>query len=114
MSKAENIFKGADFSTETDFKDRLRTQLFGGEDNSSSRQVKPVFKVYSGKGRSNARELSMDELDLVTAAGDKAMLKNTNAEEILQKTKNTLDKDLLDQFKTPISGGISDRGENLS
>ena len=73
MKNAELIFKSADFSRETDFKNRLRTQLF--DDYMKPSLIQNSFSVKKSSGRSGrfARELSVDELELVTAAGDIAV-----------------------------------------
>jgi len=91
MNNAELIFKSADFSRETDFKSRLRTQLF--DDYMKPSLVQNSFSVKKGSGRSGrfARELSVEELELVTAAGDIAVQSSSEATgELRKKNGNPL------------------------
>ncbi len=64
--------KQADFSKESDFKSELRQQLFGHREKSKKGNVieSPMrFKA-----------LSMEELEMVNAAGDKSMMLGQNKE----------------------------------
>ena len=69
MSKAEQLFKEVDFSHETDFKDRLRKHLF--EDSEKSLSNKEWRDGSDGvyDRRVSARQLSLEELEHVNAAG---------------------------------------------
>ena len=55
MKRLEDLFTGADFSKETNFKDVLRTRLFGEG---------------AGSGISAMQRLSYDDMELVNAAGE--------------------------------------------
>lgn len=69
MIKAEQVFKKVDFSVETDFKERLRQQLFEQKERARSEQVLREGSVEAGRRKTGGRQLSFDELDLVNAAG---------------------------------------------
>ena len=129
MSKAEQIFKTADFSVETDLKERLRKQLFENReiklsekglrdngDNDGSQVVgKVVGNVGNGGGssagrntggrRSSARQLSFDELDLVNAAGNIAMQQDSSGKAKPAKPKDHQSKN---PWNNPFSGNILD------
>ena len=62
MNKLEDLFKNADFSSETDFKETLRNRLFGA--NAKQNQV------------GGLRRLSLDDISMVNAAGDVHVLAN--------------------------------------
>ncbi|MBR2730278.1 MAG: hypothetical protein Q4C02_10635 [Eubacteriales bacterium] len=76
MERAEKVFREADFSRETDLKERLRVQLFGEELSEQNR----------------FRRLGEDDLELVSAAGELYAGQNIlhaqeNGSQTEQKTK---------------------------
>lgn len=79
MSKVEQLFKTVDFSGETDFKDRLRKHLFESREKAISDQDSRVGNEDGSSRKSSARPLSLDELELVNAAGDLAMQQHNPA-----------------------------------
>ena len=117
MSKAEQIFKTADFSVETDLKERLRKQLFeNGEitlsekglgdssDKGGGNVVGSVGRNAGGR-RSSARQLSFDELDLVNAAGNIAMQQDSSGRGKAGKAKDSRNKN---PWNSPFSGNLLD------
>ena len=117
MSKAEQIFKTADFSVETDLKERLRKQLFengeitlsekGLRDSSDKGGGNVVGSVGRNAGgrRSSARQLSFDELDLVNAAGNIAMQQDSSGRGKPGKAKDSQNKN---PWNNPFSGNLLD------
>ena len=104
MKNVELIFKSADFSRETDFKNRLRTQLF--DDYMKPSLVQNSFSVKKGSGRSGrfARELSVDELELVTAAGDIAVQSSSEVTgELRKKNGNPLSVEIRKEPAGPLA-----------
>lgn len=79
MSKVEQFFNTVDFSGETDLKDRLRKQLFGNREQSISDQNSRNRNDDDSSRKFPARQLSLDELELVNAAGDPAMQQQNSA-----------------------------------
>lgn len=83
MSKVELFFNKVDFSGETDLKDRLRNQLFGNTKKSISEQdfrdrSAGISNEISNR-KTQARQLSLDELEHVNAAGNLAMQQQSSA-----------------------------------
>lgn len=126
MSKAEQIFKTADFSVETDLKERLRKQLFengeitlsekglgdssdkGGGGNvvgSVGGNVVGSVGRNAGGRRSSARQLSFDELDLINAAGNIAMQQDSSGRGKAGKAKDSQSKN---PWNSPFSGNLLD------
>lgn len=118
MSKAEQIFKTADFSVETDLKERLRKQLFeNGEitlsgkglrdssDKGGGGNVVGSVGRNAGGRRSSARQLSFDELDLVNAAGNIAMQQDSSGRGKPGKAKDSQNKN---PWNNPFSGNLLD------
>lgn len=88
MDLMEEVLKSADFSGETDLKDRLRAQLFDENDIPSLKKDDLTGGKNNGKQNSFARELSLDELDFVTAAGDAHyQRKKSSVEDVLNPLK---------------------------
>ena len=88
MDLMEEVLKSADFSGETDLKDRLRAQLFNENNISSLKKDDLTGGKNNGKQNSFARELSLDELDFVTAAGDAHyQRKKSSVEDVLNPLK---------------------------
>ena len=79
MSNVEQFFNSVDFSGETDLKDRLRKQLFGNREQSISDQNSRNKNDDGSSRKIPARQLSLDELELVNAAGDLAMQQRNSA-----------------------------------
>ena len=114
MSKAEQIFRTADFSVETDLKERLRKQLFenreitlsgkGLRDSGGGNVVGSVGRNAGGR-RSSARQLSFDELDLVNAAGNIAMQQDSSGRGKPGKAKDSQNKN---SWNNPFSGNLLD------
>jgi hypothetical protein len=110
MSKVEQFFNKVDFSGETDLKDRLRNQLFGNTKKSISEQD---FRDRSA-GISNeisnrktpARQLSLDELELVNAAGNLAMQQQSSASRT--KSKQLPEGQGKNPWDSTFSGKITD------
>lgn len=118
MSKAEQIFKTADFSVETDLKERLRKQLFeNGEitlsekglgdssDKGGGGNVVGSVGRNAGGRRSSARQLIFDELDLVNAAGNIAMQQDFSGRGKAGKAKDSRNKN---SWNNPFSGNLLD------
>lgn len=107
MSKAEQFFNTVDFSVETDFKERLRKQLFENSDRSISEQSLQDKSADVHKRKESARELSIEELDMVNAAGNIAMQGKT----LVNRTKSKPIQDKPDQnpWNKPLSGNIADQ-----
>ena len=88
MDFMEQILKSADFSGETDLKDRLRAQLFNNNNVQSLKKDDQTGGKQNGKRNAFSRELSLEELDFVTAAGDAHYeKKKTSAEDFLNPVK---------------------------
>ena len=118
MSKAEQIFKTADFSVETDLKERLRKQLFENREITLSEKglgdssdkggggnvVGSVGRIAGGR-RSSARQLSFDELDLVNAAGNIAMQQDSSGSRKPGKAKDSRNNN---PWNNPFSGNLLD------
>lgn len=118
MSKAEQIFKTADFSVETDLKERLRKQLFenreitlsgkglgDSSDKGGGGNVVGSVGRNAGGRRSSARQLSFDELDLVNAAGNIAMQQESTGIGKAGKAKDSQNKN---PWNNPFSGNLLD------
>jgi hypothetical protein len=69
MENIENLFKNADFSKETNFKDELKKQLDSWMD-----------KLEENQMHTDEYLLSDDELDLAIAAGNPNSLDNADKE----------------------------------
>ena len=110
MNKAEQFFNTVDFSVETDFKERLRKQLFESSEGSISEQSLHDNKAAVHKKKESARELSLDELEMVNAAGNIAMQGQTLTNRA--KSKPIQDKTGLDPWAKPFSGNIADQDVN--
>ena len=100
MDLMEEVLKSADFSGETDLKDRLRAQLFNENNISSLKKDDLTGGKHKGKQNSFARELSLDELDFVTAAGD-AHYQDAN-----YQRKESSVEDVLNPLKQPFEDRI--------
>ena len=100
MDLMEEVLKSADFSGETDLKDRLRAQLFDENNIPSLKKDDLTGGKHKGKQNSFARELSLDELDFVTAAGD-AHYQDAN----YQRKKSSVE-DVLNPLKQPFEDRI--------
>ncbi len=103
MSKAEQIFKSADFSEDTDFKDRLRARLFENKGPASSARSDGNDQKQSVPDRFSKRILSFEELDMVSAAGDNAQYQNSKLVKEQEDPINMLDRDADSQWKNPLS-----------
>ena len=138
MNKAEQFFNTVDFSIETDFKDRLRKQLFEKFENSERTIPEQSLSDDSGdvnnavsinadaananaintdvinadfhKRKDSARELSFDELELVNAAGNISMHGQTLINK--NKSKPIQDKPDASPWSKPFCGNISDHDIN--
>ena len=108
MSKAEQFFNTVDFSVETDFKERLRKQLFESSEGSISEQSLHDNKAAVHKKKESARELSLDELEMVNAAGNIAMQEKTFINEIKYQYKRLKSEIVIytDEIPETISGKI--------
>ena len=100
MDLMEEVLKSADFSGETDLKDRLRAQLFDENNIPSLKKDDLTGGKNNGKQNAFARELSLDELDFVTAAGD-AHYQDAN----YQRKKSSVE-DVLNPLKKPFEDRI--------
>ena len=107
MNKAEQFFNTVDFSVETDFKERLRKQLFESSEGSISEQSLHDNKAAVHKKKESARELSLDELEMVNAAGNIAMQEKTLINRV--KPKPILDKPDQNPWNKSLSGNIADQ-----
>lgn len=135
MNKAEQFFNTVDFSIETDFKERLRKQLFensertipeqslsddsGDVNNTDSINTDvtdtnavnaDVINANIYKRKDSARELSFDELELVNAAGNISMQGQTLINR--SKSKPIQDKTDASPWSKPFCGNISDHDVN--
>ena len=90
MSKAEQIFESADFSGETDFKDRLRVRLFDEHQSSSLESVVQRSTPQSREKTAPGRVLSFEELEKVSAAGDGTAYRKRSPEEEQRKSNKML------------------------
>lgn len=86
MSKAEQIFESADFSGETDLKDRLRIQLFDDNSPASSELIDHNSDQGFDKKLTYGRILSFDELEMVSAAGNSTSYRNQAAPKTERKS----------------------------
>ena len=110
MNKAEQFFNTVDFSVETDFKERLRKQLFESSEGSISEQSLHDNKAAVHKKKESDRELSLDELEMVNAAGNIAMQEKTFINRV--KPKPIMDKPDQNPWNKPLSGNIADQDVN--
>lgn len=110
MSKVEQFFNKVDFSGETDLKDRLRNQLFGNTKKSISEQdfrdrSAGISNEISNR-KTQARQLSIDELEHVNAAGNLAMQQQSSASRT--KSKQLLEGQGKNPWDNTFSGKITD------
>ena len=110
MSKVEQFFNKVDFSGETDLKDRLRNQLFGNTKKSISEQdfrdrSAGISNEISNR-KTQARQLSLDELELVNAAGNLAMQQQSSASRT--KSKQLQEGQGKNPWDSTFSGKITD------
>lgn len=104
MSKAEQIFESADFSGETDFKDRLRVQLFDDNTPASSELVDQNADQKSDKKETYGQILSFDELEMVSAAGDSTSYRNQAALKTQRKSNTQSGADTGTGWGVPVPG----------
>lgn len=113
MNKAEQFFNTVDFSVETDFKERLRKQLFDNIERSFSEQNLKYNSAdihNTQKKRKSARELSIDELEMVNAAGNISMQEKALRNRV--KSKPIQDRPDQNPWNTPFSGNIANHDDN--
>lgn len=106
MSKVEQFFNTVDFSGETDLKDRLRKKLFGNREQSISDQNSRNKNDDCSSRKIPARQLSLDELELVNAAGNPAMQQQNSAKR--DKSKPLLEGQRKSLWDNTFSGTIAD------
>lgn len=106
MSKVEEFFNKVDFSGETDFRDRLRKQLFENNKKSISEQDFRNQSAEINGRRTPARQLSLDELELVNAAGNPAMQQQSSAKRVT--SKQLLERQGNNPWDNTFSGKITD------
>ena len=104
MSKAEHIFESADFSGETDFKERLRVQLFDDNSPASSELIDQNADLRFDKKETYGRILSFDELEMVSAAGDSTSYRNQAALKTLGKSNIQPGADTGTGWGVPVQG----------